>query len=74
MKIMLVDTELQRNTQTEQHTLELPLTRDRPGNSRAEAKAIHKLALLSKLSRTQCGAVETVLKNIDRNNTSIPGV
>ena len=56
------------NTQTVQHTLELPLTRDRPGNthqySRAEAKAIRKLALLRKLDRTQWGASETVLRNV----------
>ena len=53
------------NTQTVQHTWELHLTRDIPGkDSRAEAKARRKLALLRKLAGTQWGAAETVLRNV----------
>ena len=56
------------NTQTVQHTLELLLTRDRPGKhtsvkQKQRQDARRKLALLRKLAGTQWVAAETVLRN-----------
>ena len=63
MKIMLVTQSC--NTQTVQHTLELPLTNEdlETHISRSEENTRRKLTLLRKLAGTQRGAVETVLPN-----------
>ena len=65
MKIMLDDTELQH---TDSATY-LGITFDKRQTwkthiSKADAKARRKLALLRKLAGTQCGAAETVLRNV----------